>query len=200
MRTIKSQDAPHLPSFKATFIQLLRNPLTIVVLWNWKAALLSMFLRGPIFLVASVRSGREAVLLSLATELFFCAATAGFYGAIVQAFRKAQPQWLTLLFITVILPAILQGFEFLLHWARGTPHLRLAELVSTSVSGISAIFNWYVMSRNALLVGPEGARFKQDLARLPMLLLSFITALPRRLWYKDRGQCNVKDKIRCGAG
>lgn len=200
MRTIKSPDAPHLPSFKVALIQLLRNPLTIVLLWNWKAALLSMFLRGPIFLVASFRSGRDAVLLSLATELFFCAVTAGFYGAIVQALRKAQPQWLTLLFITVILPAILQGFEYLLHWARGTPHLRLAELVSTSVSAVSAIFNWYVMNRNALLIGPEGARFKQDLARLPMLLLSFITALPRYWRYKEGGQCKDKEKIRCGAG
>ena len=193
MRTIKSPDAPHLPSFQATLIQLLRNPLAIVLLWNWKAALLSMFLRGPIFLVASFRSGKEAVLLSLATELFFCAVTAGFYGAIVQAFRKAQPQWLTLLFITVILPAILQGFEFLLHWTRGTPHLRLAEMFSTAISAISAIFNWYVMSRHALLVGPEGARFKQDLARLPMLLLGFITALPRH-WREQH-----KDKVRCGA-
>jgi hypothetical protein len=144
--------------------------------------------------VASFRYGREVVLLSLATELFFCALTAGFFGAIVQAFRKAQPQWLTLLFLTVILPGVLQGFEYLLHWTRGTPHLRLAEIASTSISAISAIFNWYVMSRNALLVGPEGARFRNDLARLPMLLLSFITALPRH-W---RGQ--YKDKVRCGAG
>jgi len=193
MQTVTPSDPPHLPSFKATLLQLLRNPLTIVLLWNWKAALLSMFLRGPIFLVASFRAGREAVLLSLATELFFCAVTAGFYGAIVQALRKAQPQWLTLLFITVILPAILQGFEFLLHWVRGTPHLRLAELVSASISAVSAIFNWYVMSRNALLVGREGARFRQDLARLPMLLLSFVTALPRHWLGQDKG------KVRCGA-
>jgi hypothetical protein len=59
----------------------------------------------------------------------------------------------------------------------------LAELVSASVSGISAVFNLYVMRRNALLVGPEGARLRSDLSRLPLLLLSFITALPRR-WLK----------------
>jgi hypothetical protein len=49
------------------------------------------------------------------------------------------------------------------------------------------------MSRNALLVGREGARFRQDLARLPMLLLSFITALPRH-WLG-----HYKDKVGCGA-
>lgn len=181
MQTVNSLDAP--PSFNATLLRLLRHPLTILLLWNWKAAILSMILRGPIFLVASFRQGFGGVLLALGTELFFCALTAGFYGAIVQSLRLAQPQWLTLLFITVILPAFLQGFEFLLHWARGTPHLGYAELVSASVSGISAVFNLYVMRRNALLVGPEGARLRSDLARLPVLLLSFLTALPRR-WLK----------------
>lgn len=181
MQKAYSLDVP--PSFTATLLRLVRHPLTIVLLWNWKAAILSMILRGPIFLVASFRQGFAGVLLTLGTELFFCAVTAGFYGAIVQSFRLAQPQWLTILFITAILPGTLQGFEFLLHWARGTPHLRLAELVSASLSGISAVFNLYVMRRNALLVGPEGARLGSDLARLPLLLLSFITALPRR-WLK----------------
>src|SRR6516165_28158 len=109
-----SLDVPP-PSFSSTLLGLLRHPLTIVLLWNWKAAILSMILRGPIFLVASFRQGFTGVVLTLGTELFFCAVTAGFYGAIVQSFRLAQPQWLTLLFITAILPGMLQGFEFLLH-------------------------------------------------------------------------------------
>jgi hypothetical protein len=119
-------------------------------------------------------------LSAVAAESIFCAATAGFFGAIVQLFRLAQPQWLALLLLTVVLPTLFQSLEYLLHWMRGTPHLRLAEIVSAGVSVLSTLFNWYIMRRNTLLVGSEGRRFSSDLARLPRLLLGFVTALPRR--------------------
>lgn len=167
-------------SFTATLLDLLRRPWIIVRLWNWKAAALSLILRVPIFLAASFRGGLAAAASAVLTESAFCAAAAGFYGSIAQLFRLAQPQWLSLLLITVILPALFQALEYVLHWMRGTPHLRLAELISACVSATSALFNWYIMRRDTLLVGQEGGRFATDLARLPGLLLSFITALPRR--------------------
>jgi hypothetical protein len=153
-----------------------------------------MFLRGPIFLVASFRLGPSAAISVLAVEAVFCAVTAGFYGAITQMFRAAQPQWLTLIFLTVVLPAIFQALEYLLHWTRGTPHLRLAELVSIGISSVSALFSWYVMSRNTLLVGSEGASFKSDLGRLPRLLLGFIMALPRR-WMAERRNGSLRHMV-----
>jgi hypothetical protein len=158
----------------------MHHPQEVISLWNWKAALLSVFLRGPIFLAASFRLGFHAAASALVTESVFCGATAGFYGAIVQSFRMAQPPWLTLVFLTIVLPAIFQSLEYLLHWLQGTPHLRLAEFVSIGVSGISALFNLYVMRRNTLLVGREAASFKSDIHRLPRLVFSFIMALPRR--------------------
>jgi hypothetical protein len=173
-------DVPQPPLFTLALVRLIRDPWKLVRLWNWKAALLSIFLRGPIFLVASFRLGLGAAVSALGTEVVFCAATAGLYGAIVQMLRVAQPQWLTLVFLTVVLPAMFQVLEYSLHWTRGTPHLRAAELVSIAVSGISAAFNWYVMRRNTLLVGAEGGSFKTDLGRLPRLLFGFITSLPRR--------------------
>lgn len=180
MRIDTPPDAKTPTSFTATLLELLRRPWIIVRLWNWKAAALSVILRVPIFLAASFRGGLAAAASAVLTESAFCAAAAGFYGSIAQLFRLAQPQWLALLLITVILPALFQGLEYLLHWMRGTPHLRLAELVSTCVSATSALFNWYIMRRDTLLVGQEGGRFATDLARLPGLLLSFVTALPRR--------------------
>ena len=184
-RVTPAADTPPPASVIATSFQLFRRPLIILRLWNWKAAVLSVVLRAPIFLVAGFRRGWAGALSAVLTESVFCAATAGFFGSIVQSFRSAQPQWLALLLITLILPALSQTLEYLLHLVRGTPHLRLAEIASTFVSALSALFNWYVMRRNTLLVGPEGNRFSSDLVRLPGLLLGFVTALPRR-WLERR--------------
>jgi hypothetical protein len=122
----------------------------------------------------------RAALSALVTESLFCAATSGFYGSIAQAFRMAEPQWLTLLFLTLILPGSFQVLEYFMHRTGGTPHLGIAEIISSSISAISALFSWYAMRRDALLVGPEGARFGSDLSRLPRLLLNFIIFFPRR--------------------
>jgi hypothetical protein len=168
-------------SFFAVLASLVRDPLRIVRLWNWKSALLSIILRGPIFLVATIRQGWEASLAALFIETLYCALTAGFYGALVQSLRNAQPQWMTVSFLTLVVPAIFQVLEYTLHWFRGTPHLRLAEIVSIIVSAISALFNWYAMRRGTLLVGGEGNRLCKDLRQLPKLLLSFLLAVPRRL-------------------
>ena len=183
MRTVTPPEVPQ-PSFISVLLELVRGPQKLVRLWNWKAAVLSICLRGPIFLAAGLRVGLSAAGSALAVESLFCAATAGFYGAVVQSFRMAQPQWLTLLFLTVVLPAIFQGLEYLMHWSRGTPHLRLAEFISIFMSGVSAAFNWYVMRRSALLVGGQGSSFTSDLRRLPRLLFSFMATMPR--WWLAR--------------
>jgi hypothetical protein len=152
-----------------------------LTLWNWKSALLSTILRGPIFLAAGLRQGWRAGFAALLTESIFCAASAGFYGAIVQNLKDGEPQWLTGVFLAGVLPVIFQVLEYLLHWFRGTPRLRIAEMVSLIVSALSAFFNWYVMRRGTLLVGGEGGSFGGDLRRLPRLLYGFLSALPRRI-------------------
>jgi hypothetical protein len=174
------------PSFFPTLAGLVRRPQRVLFLWNWKAAELSIILRGPIFLAVAVRRGLAATVSAVLTECVFCAFTAGFYGAIVQNLRDAEPEWLTILFVTVILPGIFQALEYALHRFRGTPHLRIAEIVSIFVSGLSALFNWYAMRRGALLVGGEGKSFGSDLRRLPGLILRFLTALPA--WLRERGR------------
>jgi hypothetical protein len=171
-------------SFFTVIADLARHPLHIVLLWNWKSAWLSIILRGPIFLAATIRRGLYTTISAVLTECFFCALTAGFYGAMVQSLRNAEPEWLTVAFLVVVVPAIFQVFEYLLHWLHGTPHLRVVEMASVVVSALSSLFNWYAMRRGALLVGGEGGTFGSDLRRLPRLIFNFVTGLPR--WHANR--------------
>jgi len=183
MNRSERKDGPISPdiTLPAALLDLLRSPRRLLFLWNWKSALLSLFLRGPIFLAATVHRGWRSSAAALGTESVFCVLTAGFYGAIVQMLRNAKPEWLTGVFLTLMVPAVFQVFEYWLHRLRGTPHLRSAEIVSVVVSGISGLFNWYAMRRGTLLVGSEGGNFGTDLRRLPRLVFGFLALLPRRL-------------------
>lgn len=178
---ITSTHGPAGPRFGDLLRGLLLRPQQLLLLWNWKSALLSIILRGPIFFTAAVRQGWRAAMAALLTESVFCAMSAGFYGAIVQILKDAEPQWLTGVFLTVAMPITFQILEYLLHWVRGTPHLRVAGVVSLVVSAISALFNWYAMRRGTLLIGREGGGFGGDLRRLPRLLLGFFALLPRQI-------------------
>ena len=139
-------------------------------------------MRGPIFLIATVRRGWALALAAVLAESVYCVLTAGFYGAVVQILRDAEPEWLTAVFLTVVIPAAFQVLEYVLHWIRGTPHLRIAEFVSIGASAISALFNWYAMRRGTLLVGGEGRDFVSDLRRLPRLIIGFLAVLPRHFF------------------
>lgn len=174
------------PSFSAALFGTVRSPQRLLFLWNWKAALLSLFLRGPIFLVATFHRGWKIAAAALLTESVFCVLTAGFYGALVQMFRSAEPAWVTGIFLTIVLPTIFQVLEYWLHWLRGTPHLRPAESTSVIISAISASFNWYAMRRGTLLVGGEGRPLATDLRRLPQLIAGFVANLPRKLLRRSK--------------
>jgi hypothetical protein len=182
---------------------LLARPQQLLLLWNWKSAVLSMILRGPIFLIATVRQGWRAAAGALVTESIFCVFSAGFYGAVVQILKDAEPRWLTGIFLTVAMPVTFQILEYLLHWFRGTPHLRIAAIVSLAVGAVSASFNWYAMRRGTLLVGSEAGGFGGDLRRLPRLLFGFLAVLPRRIVGrrkagKSRSRPKFKAGVMCG--
>jgi len=130
------------------------------------------------------------MVAAVLVECFFCAATAGFYGALIQTLRDAQPLWVTAVFLTVAVPGVLQVFEAYLHWSRGTPHWRIAEIVSVFISAISSLFNWYAMRQGTFLVGAEGKSFGADLRRFPLLFFSFIAYLPRHILRKRGSQSN----------
>ena len=181
MKPSVSQGAAQACSLSALLFALLSSPQKLLRLWNWKSASLSVILRGPIFFAAAIRQGWGGIVGALFTETAFCAISAGFYGALVQSLKDAEPQWLTGMVLALVIPALFQCIEYVLHWFRGTPHLRIAEIVSLMISGLSALFNWYAMRRGALLVGGEGASLGSDLGRLPRLIASFLAVLPSKL-------------------
>ncbi len=178
---------------------ILRDPVSILGRrWNWKASALSIAFRAPVYLAASFRSGWRETFAALFVESAYCACTAGFYGAFVQAIRNAQPAWLTGLVITLFLPAVMQGAEYLVHWLRGTHHLHSVLLGSTAVSAVSSLFNWFAMKRGALLVAGEGVSFRRDLRRLPLLAVSFVMSGPRWIWQKGRDWASQARSQRAG--
>jgi hypothetical protein len=59
--------------------------------WNYKSAVLSAVVRGQLFFFANLSAGPVAALNALGTEMWFRFLTAGFYGALTQAFRRVEP-------------------------------------------------------------------------------------------------------------
>jgi hypothetical protein len=158
------------------------NPAgNVWVFWNWKSALLSVMLRVPVFAVAASRHGLEAVAAAVLTESVVCGFNAGCYAAVVQAIRNRKPVWLTAPLITVALPSIGQVIEYEVHLWRGTPHRVIAVIISSVLSAVSSLFNWYAMKHGTLLVGREGKDFSYDLRRMPLLLGRFLLLGPRWL-------------------
>jgi hypothetical protein len=154
------------------------SPAKLLALWNWKSAILSIVLRVPVFAVAAIRRGPEAVAAAAFTEAAVCGFNAGCYAAVVQVIRNRKPVWLTALFIGVGLPALGQVIEYGVHGWRGTPHRTAAVIVSTILGAVSSLFNWYAMKRGTLLVGNEGTSFWNDVRRMPLLIGRFLLVGP----------------------
>src|SRR5262249_21977341 len=150
-------------------------------LWNWKSAVLSVILRVPVFAAVAVRKGPEAVAGAVIAEALVCAFNAGCYAALVQHIRNRRPVWLTAVVIAVVLRAIGQVIEYEVHAWRGTPHRIFAVIVSSILSAVSSLFNWYAMRQGTLLVGAERSSLVSDLKRLPRLLGEFLLLGPRWL-------------------
>ena len=123
------------------------------VFWNWKSAVLSIFLRVPVFAAVAAQRGVEAVAGAAFAEAMVCAFNAGCYAAVVQYIRNRRPVWLTALIIAVVLPVIGQVIEYEVHSWRSTPHRTFAVIVSTILGALSSLFNWYAMRHGAMLVG-----------------------------------------------
>lgn len=155
--------------------------LGLVSLWNWKSAVLSVILRVPVFAIATARRGPEVMAAAVLTEALVCAIYAGFYAAVVQTIRNRKPIWLVATVITIVLPAAGQVLEYSMHAWHGTPHRVIAVIISSVLSALSSLFNWYAMKQGTLLVGREGTAFTSDLSRIPVLILRFILLGPRWL-------------------
>lgn len=162
---------------------LFRHPiLHLWHCWNWKSAVLSAGLRGGLFFAANIGTGIPAALGAMGIESAFYILVAGFYGAILQLFRRARPPWLATLTIMIFLPALNHTMEFALHLVGGTQRLKASLVASICLSMLSAVFNLFAMRRGVFLVGTERQSFASDLRQMPRVLLAFFTAVPRAVW------------------
>lgn len=169
----------HDPTVRETILDLAAHPIPrLVHRWNWKSAILSAAVRGTLFFTANLSAGLAAASGAMMLESAFYIVTAGFYGALLESFRKAQPAWKATLVMMVMLPSINHTLEFLLHWIGGTEKIAAGMTASIAFSIVSATFNLYVMRRGALIVGPERQSLLHDLARMPRLIVGFILHVP----------------------
>ena len=162
---------------------LLRHPVRSMVLrWNWKAAVLSSLLRAPIFLAAYLvqkQGVADAVSVTIALAVFRVI-FGGVNGAIIQAYRNVKPAWHAVLTVPVVLAAFSHVIEFAVLTVydamTGTHGKTKAIVVSVIVSIISAVFNLFAMRRGALIVRDESMQsFWRDLIRMPWLVFEFIS-------------------------
>lgn len=149
--------------------------------WNWKSAILSSGFRAALFFATNLAAGLPAAVAALQTELLFRGITSGFYGALTEAFREAEPPWAAAVTVMILLPFANHSVEFLVHWARGTRKLVPSIIASVAFTALSTLFNFFVMRRGALIVGAGRGTLSNDLRRLPRLLLDFVCWLPKRV-------------------
>ena len=162
---------------------LIRNPAALLIRrWNWKSALLSSLFRAAIFFVANLAAGWRAALAAMSVELLYRGISAGFFGALTQAFRRAQPAWLAATAAMVLLPLASHSLEFTVHLARGTPKLIASIISSVVFTVLSTLFHLYAMRRGVLIVGSESRSFAADFRAMPRIVAGFLAVAPIALW------------------
>jgi hypothetical protein len=146
--------------------------------WNWKSAIFSSLIRANIFFLTNLAAGWRAAAGAMFAELLYRAITAGFYGALTQAFREVEPEWAAGIAVSVLLPVSSHTFEFGIHLMRHTPRLYTSIVTSICFTIVSTLFNQYAMRRGALVVGEGSGSVGSDLKRIPELIARFVTTGP----------------------
>jgi hypothetical protein len=151
--------------------------------WNWKSALFSSMIRALIFFFANLTAGWRAASGAMLAEFIYRGITAGFYGALTQAFREAEPQWAAGVAVMILLPLVSHSIEISVHLLRGTPKLLTSLIASVCFTVISTLFNLYAMRRGVLVVGEGGsASVGSDMRRIPAMIGGFVACGPVALY------------------
>jgi hypothetical protein len=159
--------------------ELVTDPYrTLVARWNWKSALFSSVIRALIFLFANLTAGWRAATGAMLAEFAYRAVTAGFYGAITQSLRQAEPEWAACAAAMILLPVVSHSIELTVHLLRGTPKILPSLIASVIFTALSTLFNVYAMRRGALLVGAGSGSVLDDLKRAPRLIAGFLAEGP----------------------
>jgi hypothetical protein len=158
-----------------------RDPQGILVArWNWKSAIFSSLMRGGIFFTATASAGLSAALGAMYTELAYRSITAGFYGALTQNFRRAEPRWQASIAAGLGIPVFSHAIEFAIHSLRGTPNLRANILASICFTAVSTLFNLHAMREGILVVGENAGSVSDDIRALPRAIFTFFISPFRR--------------------
>ncbi len=173
----------------AVVAQILKNPVEHVIRrWNWKSALFSPIPRALIFFFANLTAGWKAAAAAASVELLYRGPTAGVYGALTQAFRRADPPWAASVTVMLLLPALSHSLETAVHYLRGTPKLGASICASVCFTALSTLFNLYAMRRGVLVTGGQDEKtFAADLRRIPLMIASFIAAGPIAISRRFKG-------------
>lgn len=164
-------------------LDLLTRPVDLIVRrWNWKSAFFSSLIRAVLFFCVNRSSGLRAALGAMAAEYVYRALTSGFYGGLTQYFSQIEPEWQAATAAMIVLPASSHSLEFLVHWLRGTPHLRASIVSSVIFTALSTLFHFYAMRRGTLLTGKNGSSVWDDLRAFPRLVYGFVAVLPLAAW------------------
>jgi hypothetical protein len=146
--------------------------------WNWKSALLSSLFRGMIFFFANMTAGLHAATGALIAEFCYRGVTSGFYGAITQSLSQVQPAWIGTGGAMVLLPLCSHSLELGVHLLRHTPKLASSLTASVCFTTVSTLFHLYAMRRGALVVQTGASSLTQDMARMPGLIIAFVSEGP----------------------
>ena len=147
---------------------------------------MSAVYRAPIFFVTSLKAGWQAAVSAMFAETVFRVITSGFYGAFTQGIRKLEPAWLSVAIVLILAPLAVQVMEFAVHRVSGTANLKTGIVVSTAMTAIASLFNWYAMRRGAMLTGKESRSFGEDLRQFPTLIVNFVMEMPKALLQKTK--------------
>jgi hypothetical protein len=160
--------------------------------WNWKSAVISAAMRGPIFFFASLSLGLRAAALALLLDASFRTVLAGFMGALTQAVRYIQPTWIPALIVVVGMPVVNHTIEYFVH--RHNMRLGVAMGISIGFSMISGAFELFAMRRGTLVVTEHSQSLVHDILRFPWLVADFVRAGFRALLRLGRGTWRTADK------
>lgn len=150
--------------------------------WNWKTACLSAFFRGILILLANLSAGGTSAVGAMLAEACYRALTSGFYSALTQAFRFAQPVWAASAIPMVLIPIVSDSGEFAMHGLRGTQRLGTTVAASVIFTAISTLFELFLMRRGVLVMGKNRRPLVEDLKSIPQLIVDFLSDGTRLLF------------------
>jgi len=152
------------------------NPYRHVIRrWNWKSACLSAFSRGILILLTNLSSGVPSAVGAMLAEVCYRALTTGFFSALTQAFRFAQPVWVSSVIPMILIPIIADSCEFVVHGIRGTQRLGATVAASIIFTAISTLLELFAMRRGVLVMGQDSRSFLEDLKSFPKLFIDLFS-------------------------